>query len=198
MSSPLVTSTKKDAKGSGKCNEKEKKGEKTPSTSSSNRPFVTEELDDLSMALSVLSKPMKLATQILPGFFADKATEKLLKDVLSLPQTMIDCTPQIGLTTPQRIVIVNAFGLDISTIANFFLQFGHEFTVDMDTKKHCVNLILFTCHQVLRPRLMPKEDNIHWNTVKRMRMTTMDSNHFSTPLLSTWLTLTRGKLVQWP
>ena len=79
MSSPSVIKDKKNDKGSGKHNKKAKKGtpkgEKTPSVASSNRSFATEELDDLSMESSVLSKPMTLLPQFIPGFFEDKATE---------------------------------------------------------------------------------------------------------------------------
>ena len=68
---------------------------------------------------------------------------------------------------PQKIV--NAFGLDVPTIANFFLQFGYDCTENKGTKTHCVHLIMFARSQVLRPRLLPEEEGIDWDKVKKKK-----------------------------
>ena len=130
------------------------------------RTFFTENLDNLSKASSVLAKvPVKLTPQFMPSSFADVSTNKFLEEVVGLPETMKDCLQQIGLDTPQRIA--NAFGLDIPTIANFFLQFGCDCTENVDTKKCCVHLIMLACSQALRPRSLPEDESIDWEKVKK-------------------------------
>ena len=166
MSVSSVASSKKSSESAKEHGKKDKK--KDLSVTSSNGTFYTEDLDDLSRASSVLTKaPSKLAPQFMPSSCEDASTGKFPEEVLGLPESVTDGLQQIGLTTPQRFV--NAFGLDVSTIANFFLQFGHECTVNEDTKKHCVHLVMLAHSQVLRPRLSPEDESIDWETVKKKK-----------------------------
>ena len=87
MTTPLVASSNEESKCSNGRNNKDKKNNANPSDTSSNETFITEDLDELSKTLSVLSKaPLKLAPQFMPSLHADDGAAKFSEEVLKLPR----------------------------------------------------------------------------------------------------------------